>query len=78
MFFLTARMERQSFYGVAGVVRIPTRPSAAQYHLKLACIKAVDPHFVPSTHLQVPPDIIIIKLTMKHHQYFAAEFGINI
>ena len=74
---VVARMERRSFYDVTGAVRVPTRPSAAHYHLKLACIKAVDPHFLPSTQLQVPPDIII-KLTMKHRQYFAAEFGINI
>ena len=72
-----ARMERRSFYDATGAVRVPTRPSAAHYHLKLACIKAVDPHFVLSTQLQVPPDITI-KLTMKHRQYFAAEFGINI
>ena len=72
-----AQMKRRSFYDATGAVRVPTRPLAAHYHLKLACIKAVDPHFVPSTQLQVPPDITI-KLTMKHRQYFAAEFGINI
>ena len=79
MFFLIkARMERSNFYGVAGVVRVPTHSSATHYHLKLACIKVVDPHLLQSTQLQVPPNIIIMKLTMKHHQYFAAEFSINI
>ena len=70
-------MEKQSFYDSVKAIRVPTHLLAAHYHLKFACIKAIDPYFLPSLQLQVPPDVII-KLMMKLYQYFAAEFGINI
>ena len=46
-----ARMARRTFYDATGVVRTPTRPSAAHYHLNFACIRAVNPHFVSDVQL---------------------------
>ena len=72
-----ARMERRTFYDATGAVRTPICPSAAHYHLKFACIRAVDPHFVSDVQLQITSDIMA-KVTMKHRQHLAAEFGIDI
>ena len=70
-----AHMERRSYRDSSGVLRTPTRPSAAHYHLKLICVMAVEPNFIPSAEsLQIPNDILPL-LTFQHRQYIRNEFG---
>ena len=52
-----------------GILKTPTRPSAAHYHLKLACVRAVEPNFIPAAEsFQIPSDIITL-LTFQHRQH---------
>lgn len=71
-----ARMEKRSYRDSSGVLRTPTRPSASHYHLKLVCVKAIEPNFIPTTEsLQVSNDILPL-LTLQHRQHIHQEFGL--
>lgn len=69
---VVAHMERRAFRDA--VLKTPVRPSAAHYHLKLACIRAVQPNFVPAM-LQIPSDVSQ-KFTLLHRQHLHMEFGL--
>ena len=71
---VVARMEKRSFRDSDGTLRTPMRPSAAHYHARLTCIRAVEPNFVAST-LRVPADVSQF-LTPQHHQHLNLEFGL--
>ena len=41
------RMERRPFVATDGVVKIPAKPSASHYHLKMECLTAAAANFDP-------------------------------
>lgn len=67
-----ARMERRQFKDSTGALCTSSRPSAVRYHLKLACVRTVDPYFV-SSFLQVPLEIKST-LTSVHRCHLPVEF----
>ena len=71
---VVARMERRPFRDATGALKTPVRPSAAHYHFKLACIRAVQPNFV-SAMLQIPSDVSQ-KFALLHRQHLHMEFGL--
>lgn len=70
-----ARFERRSYRDKNGILQTPVREQAVHYHLKLACVKATCPDFVPSS-LVIPPDMLK-KLTMTHMEYLRLVFGLS-
>lgn len=71
---VVARMERRAFRDATGTLKTPVRPSAAHYHFKLACIRAVEPNFMPSS-MQIPYDVSK-KIALIHRQHLHMEFGL--
>ena len=67
--------EQRPFRDPTGILKTPSRPSAAHYHARLACIHAADPKFV-SNSLVVPGDVAAI-LTPQHHELLRFEFGLQ-
>ena len=64
-----ARMEKRSYCDSSGILRTPSRPSAAHYHLKLVCVRAIEPNFIPTVEsFQIPNDILPL-LTFQHRQH---------
>lgn len=73
--FVVARVEKKCFRDSTGVLRTPSRPSAAHYHLRLACIRAVEPSFIPST-LNIPQDVTCL-FSAQHCHHLQLEFGLQ-
>ena len=69
-----ARLEMRPFRDSTGTLRTPSRPCAAHYHLRLACIRAADPNFISST-LTIPNDVAL-DLSSIHHEYLHVEFSL--
>ena len=57
-----------------GQLCTPARESAAHYHLRLACIQAAEPPFVP--YLLVIPDGL--PLRECHKNYITKGFGLSL
>ena len=70
---VVARMERRAFRDATGALKTPVTPSAAHYHLKIACIRAVQANFVPGM-LRIPSDVSQ-KFTEVHRQHLRMELG---
>ena len=73
--FAIARFERRSYRDKNGQLQTPMREQAVHYHLKLACVMAVCPNFVPST-LVIPTDTMA-KLNTTHKEYVRLVFGLS-
>ena len=67
------RLERRPFRDPSGSIKTPTKASAAHYRLKLMCLRAADPSFVPSS-IVVPSEVALV-LNASHHQLLLFEFG---
>ena len=73
-----ARMEKRSYRDSSGILKTPNRPSAAHYHLKLTCVRGIEPNFIPTAeNFQIPSDILPL-LTFQHRQHFHVEFGLDL
>ena len=71
--YCVARQERRQFTDRnSGHLRMPSRETAAHYHLRVACIKTEEPSFVPGS-LQISDEL---NLSPVHEAYLHAEFGI--
>ena len=42
--FVIARVEKRQFRDASGTLKVPAKPSAAHYHFRLACIRAIEPN----------------------------------
>ena len=71
-----ARAERRSFRDKNGVLITPRQEQTCHYHLRLDCVKAVEPTFVPLA-LQVPGDVLP-SLTFIHREYLRLLFGLEL
>ena len=71
---VVARVEKRCFRDSTGILRTPSRPYASHYHVKLGCIRAIGPNFVPST-LTIPPDVAQL-LSVQHRHHLHLEFGL--
>ena len=69
-----ARAERRSFRYKSGVLITPLQEQTCHYHIRLECVKNVDPTFVPLA-LKVPQDIVPL-LSAVHLQYLRLVFGL--
>lgn len=67
------RMEQRPYRDVNGALKTPTRPSTYHYHCRLACVRAAEPNFIPST-LKIPRDIFPL-LSQPHKEHLHFEFG---
>ena len=70
-----ARSERRSFRDKSGTLVTPLQEQTCHYHSSLQCVKAVEPHFVPSA-LKVPVDVAP-ELTVVHKEYLRLVVGIT-
>ena len=73
---VVARAERRSFRDKFGTLVTPQKEQACHYHLRLCCIKAAEPTFVPLS-LRVPQDIVP-SLNMVHREYLRLVFGVHV
>ena len=71
-----ARLEKRQFRDASGILKTSAKPSAAHYHFRLACIRACEPNFLPST-LTVPRDVACL-LYPLHRQHLHLEFGVQV
>ena len=71
---VVALLERRQFRDSSGCLKTPSRPSAAHYHVRLSCLRASDPSFVP-TSLIIPSDVT---LTSQHRELLLLEFGLQL
>ena len=72
--FCEARKEWRTYKDPQiGELCTPARESDAHYHLRVACIQAAEPSFVP--YLLVIPDGL--PLTECHKNYITKEFGVK-
>ena len=68
------RKERRTYKDPqTGQLCTPTRESDAHYHLRVACIQAAEPSFVPCS-LVIPDGL---PLTECHKNYITKEFGLR-
>ena len=73
--YCVARQERRPYTDRAsGQLRTPSRESDSHYHLRVKCIKAVEPSFI-CTSLVIPEDL---PLTDTHKAYIKEEFQISL
>ena len=70
-----ARAERKTFRDKSGELVTPRQEQTCHYHLRLDCIRAVEPNFVPMA-LQVPQDVLP-SLTNIHREYLRLVFGLS-
>ena len=70
------RKECRPYKGQDGVVKTPSVPSNAHYHVTMPCIRAAEPSFVPG-QLVIPPNVHV-KLSPAHKEYIFFSLGINI
>ena len=71
-----ARFERRAYRDKSGELKTPVREQAAHYHLKIPCVKAASPSFVPAK-LVVPADILT-SLSVTHKEYLRLMFGLSL
>lgn len=71
-----ARLEKRPFRDQSGTVKTPSRASASHYHARLACVRAGDSSFIPST-LVIPADVATI-LSAQHRELLQFEFGLQV
>ena len=67
-----ARLEKRQFRDSSGMLKTPSKPSAVHYHFRLACVRACDAHFLPSSFV-IPHDVAVL-LSAQHQQYLRLEF----
>lgn len=72
---VVARAERRSFRDKFGTLITPQKEQPSHYHLRLDCIRAVEPTFV-SQALRVPQDIMPL-INAVHREYLRLLFGLN-
>ncbi len=70
-----ARAERRTFRDKSGVFITPYQEQTCHYHVRLDCIKSVEPSFIPMA-LNVPQDVIPL-LSAVHIEYLHLVFGLN-
>lgn len=70
-----ARAERRTFRDKSGVLITPYREQASHYHIRLDCVRNVEPSFVPLS-LKVPQDVLPL-LTGVHTEYMKLVFGLR-
>ena len=72
--FCVARKERRTYKDPQkGQLCTPTRESGAHYHLRVSCIQAAEPSFVPCS-LVIPNGL---PLADCHKSYITKEFGLR-
>ena len=71
-----ARFERRPYRDKSGELKLPVQEQAAHYHLKVACVHAVSPYFVPG-NLVIPSDIIF-SLSATHKEYLRLMFDVSL
>ena len=71
-----ARAEQRPFRDSSGNLITPKRPTVYHYHCKVECIKAVEPHFVPSS-VRIPEDVCP-KLCTAHIQHLTNQFHLTL
>ena len=72
--FCVARKERRTYKDPqTGQLCTPTRESDSHYHLRVSCIQAAEPSFMPCS-LVIPHGL---PLTECHKNYIAKEFGLR-
>ena len=71
-----ARFERRPYRDKNGELKTPSREQTAHYHLKIACVQAASPYFMPSS-LVVPTDVLSL-LSVTHKEYLRLMFGISL
>ena len=71
-----ARFERRPYRDKSGDLKTPAREQAAHYHLKVPCVQAASPLFVPRS-LVIPQDIAAL-LTPIHKEYLRLMFGLTL
>lgn len=72
---IIARAERRSFRDKSGVLITPRQEQTCHYHLRLDCVRAVEPNFVPLA-LRVPADVLP-SLSVIHREYLRLVFGLD-
>ena len=75
---VVARLEKRPFRDQSGVLKTPSRASAAHYHARLACVRAGDPNFLTSTSALVIPAVVAMVLTAVHQELLLLEFGLQL
>ena len=70
-----ARAERRSFRDKFGTLITPQKEQPSHYHLRLDCVRAVEPGFV-GLALCIPQDILPL-LNNIHREYLRLVFGLN-
>ena len=73
---VVARLETRPFRDQSGNLKTPSRASAAHYHARLACVRAGDPSFIPSS-LVISADIAMV-LSTQHRELLLFEFGLQV
>ena len=71
-----ARFERRAYRDKNGELKTPVREQPAHYHLKLTCVQAASPLFVPQ-NVVVPEDVATL-LTATHKEYIRLMFGVTV
>ena len=71
-----ARFERRTYRDKNGELKTPTREQAVHYHLKVACVTAASPYFVPA-NLVIPADVLS-SLSVTHKEYLRLMFGLAV
>ena len=66
-------MERRPFVAADGTVKLPAKPSASHYHLKMKCLTAACANFNPNS-MVTPPDVHN-NLTPQHFTVLS-KFGL--
>ena len=70
-----ARAERRPYRDVSGNLVTPQKETAAHYHVRIDCVKAADPNFVPMS-LHIPSDIYS-QLNPVHREYLSGVFELS-
>ena len=74
--FCVARKEQRTYKdSQTGQPSRPSRESDAHYHLRVSCIQAAEPSFVPCSNSLVIADGL--PLTQCHQNYITKEFGLR-
>jgi len=71
---IVSRMECRPFVASDGAVKVPAKPSASHYHLKMECLTAAAADFDPKT-IVLPQDVKS-SLTPQHYAVLS-KFGLQ-
>ena len=71
-----ARFERRSYRDKNGELKTPLREQPAHYRLKIVCIQAAYPFFMPQS--LIDPQDIASSLTATHREYLRLMFGLTL